>query len=129
MIVSLVRTGLSMIPRASASAIEQLGQGSPGIAAMWMDLKTIFPHTDYGSSGFAFIVLLITNIILRFIGGAAVLMIVYGGIRMTMTVADENAHGEAKKIVLYACLGLVLVIATDAIVLYVMRVVQMASGG
>ena len=76
-----------------------------------------------------FVILLVTNLILRFIGGLAVLMIMYGGIRMIMTVADENAHGEAKKIVLYSCLGLILTIGADAIILYVMRVVQMAAGG
>lgn len=118
----------TLVPRAHA-AIEQLGSRSPGIDAMWAQLKQVFPHTDYGSQGFAFLILLFTNFILRFIGGVAVLMIIYGGIRMITTVADENAHGEAKKIVQYACIGLVLTIAADAIVLYVMSVVRLASGG
>lgn len=117
------------VSRAHAAVIEQLGSGSPGIDTMWGQLKQLFPHTDLGSGGLAFILLLITNIILRFIGGIAVLMIVYGGIRMIMTVADENAHTEARKIVLYAAAGLVLAIGADAIVLYVMSVVKLASGG
>ncbi|MSR87297.1 hypothetical protein EXS70_03970 [Candidatus Peribacteria bacterium] len=120
-------TGL-LIPRASA-AIEQLGSGGPGIVDMWGSLKQLFPHTDFGSGGLGFILLLASNIILRMIGGVAVLMIVYGGIRMIMNVYDEAAHTEAKKIVISACVGLVLVITADAIVLYVISVVQMASGG
>lgn len=119
----------TLIEHAQATNIEQLGSGAPGIDAMWFELKSIFPHTDYGSGGFAFLMLLVTNIILRFIGGIAVLIIVYGGIRLIMTVADENAHAEAKKIVLYAGLGLVLVIAADAIILYVMSLLQVATGG
>ena len=118
-----------MIPRASAAVIEQLGQGAPGINSMWDDLKQVFPHTDFGSQGLAFILLTITNIILRFIGAVAVLMIVYGGIRMIMTVYDEASHTEAKKIVISACVGLILVMLTDAIVMYVLYLLQMASGG
>ncbi|MBI2636210.1 hypothetical protein HYW84_02685 [Candidatus Peregrinibacteria bacterium] len=118
-----------LLPRAGATALEQLGSGAPGIADMWMDLKSIFPHTDLGSQGLTFIVLMFTNIILRFIGGVAVIMIMYGGVRMIMTVADENAHGEAKKVVMYSCLGLILAIGADGIVMYVMRMVQLAAGG
>ena len=119
----------SFVGRAEAASIEQLGSGSPGIDAMWSQLKQTFPHTDLGSGGLNFIILMLTNIILRFIAGIAVLMIVYAGIRMIMTVADENAHSEAKKIVLYACLGLILTIGADAIVMYVLSVVQAATAG
>lgn len=124
--ISLIGT---MVPRASAAVIEQLGQGAPGIDGMWNDLKQIFPHTDMGSGGLAFIVLMVTNIILRFIGGIAVLMIVYGGIRMIMTVYDEASHTEAKKIVISACVGLILCILADAAVLYVVYLLEMATGG
>ena len=116
------------LTRASASSIEQLGSGSPGIDTMWTELKGIFPHTDLGSGGLAFFVLLLTNLILRFIAGIAVLMIVYGGIKMMTTVADENAQSEAKKVVIFACLGLILAIGADAIVMYVMVLVQSAAG-
>ncbi len=115
--------------RAHASSIEQIGAGSPGIDSMWAQLKQTFPHTDMGSGGLLFVVLMLANIILRFIAGIAVLMVVYGGIRMIMTVADENAHSEAKKIIIYACLGLVLCIGTDAIVIYVQTMVKLAAGG
>lgn len=118
-----------VMSRAHAAVIEQIGAGAPGIDNMWADLKSIFPHTDLGSQGLAFVILMFTNLILRFIGGIAILMIMYGGIRMIMTVADENAHGEAKKIVLYSCLGLILTIGADGIVMYVMRLVQLVSGG
>lgn len=123
---SLIGLGIA---RAHAAAIEQIGSGGPGIDAMWGQLKQLFPHTDLGSAGLGFILLMITNLILRFIGGLAVLVIVYGGVRMIMTVYEENAHEEAKKIVFSACIGLVLVVVTDAVVLYVMRVVQLATGG
>ena len=118
-----------LTPRVSAAVIEQLGTGAPGIDNMWGQFKQIFPHTDLGSQGLAFVILMVTNIILRFIGGIAVLMIIYGGIRMIMTVYDENSHGEAKKIVLSACIGLVLTVLADAIVMYVISVVQLATGG
>ena len=127
--MTLLRLLAGTVSRAHASSLEQLGTGAPGIDAMWADLKSIFPHTDYGSGGLLFVVMMFTNLILRFIGGVAVLTIVYGGIRMIMTVADENAHSEAKKIVMYACLGLVLTIGADGIVMYVLYLVGTASGG
>jgi hypothetical protein len=72
---------------------------------------------------------MITNIILRLLAGGAVLMIVYAGIRMMTNVADENAHSESKKIVLYTALGLIFALSADAIVVYVMSIVQAATGG
>lgn len=118
-----------LIPSAHAAAIEQLGVMAPGINAMWNDLQTAFPHTGHGSGGFAFVMLMATNIVLQFIAGIAVLMIIYGGIRMISTVADENGHTEAKKIVQYAVVGLILAMLTDAIVQYTLYVVRMGAGG
>ena len=120
---------LGFLPKASAASIEQLGSGAPGVDDMWSQLKQTFPHTDMGSGGLMFVILMVSNFILRLIGGIAILMIVYGGIRMIMTVADENSQAGAKKIVMYACIGLVLTIAADAIVGYVMTIVQSAAGG
>lgn len=125
-ILSIVGT---FITRAYASSLEQLGTGAPGIDNMWAELKSFFPHTDMGSQGLTYLLLIITNFILRFIGGVAVLLIVYGGIRMIMTVASETSHDEAKKIIQYAAIGLILTMGADAIVLYVMSVARMASGG
>jgi hypothetical protein len=109
-----------------ASSIEQLGSGSPGIDSMWGELKQIFPHTDYGSQGLAFIILMITNIILRLLAGGAVLMIVYAGIRMI--TGGEEGLGEAKKAVTYALVGLVGALIADAVVNYVIRLVTLAVG-
>ncbi len=106
-----------------------LGGYAPGIGAMWGQLKQTFPHTDWGSRGLEFILAIITHLILRMIGGIAVLMIVYGGIRMIMTVYDENGHAEAKKIVVAACVGLILAIAADVIVLYAQYLTCLAAGG
>ena len=128
-----MRTLLSLlglaVSRAHASTIEQLGAGMPGIDQMWRELKQFFPFTDLGSRGLAFIVLRMINIVLRFIGGIGVLMIVYGGIRMIMTVQSEENATQARNIVLYACIGLILTILADAVVLYVLSVVKLATGG
>ncbi len=120
-------TGL--LPIAHASSIEQLGSGSPGIDAMWAALQSNFPHTDVGSGGLALVALSITNFILRMIGALAVLIIIYAGIRMIISHGSEEGFTEAKKILTYTVLGLILVLCADAIVTYVMTVLMSAAGG
>lgn len=119
---------LLLFPLAAHATIEQLAADAPGISGMWGDIGKIFPHTGFGASGFAYVLVTMIDIILRFIGGLAVLMIIFGGIRMMMTVADENSHSEAKKIVMYACLGLILAIMGDGIISYVVSLVGSAAG-
>ncbi len=118
-----------IIPTAHAAVIEQIGNDGPGISEMWAEILSIFPHTDYGSHGLAFVIALITSLVLRFIGGIAILFVVYGGIRMMMTVQDEAAFEESKKTLMYAAIGLVLVLGTDAIIEYVLMVTEQAAGG
>lgn len=118
-----------LIPSAHAAVIEQIGTDGAGIGEMWAEILSIFPHTGYGSMGLSFLIAKITSLILRFIGGIAVLFVIYAGIRMMMTVGDEGAFEEAKKTLTYAAIGLVLVLGTDAIITYVLTVVEQAAGG
>ncbi len=127
-LLRLLTVAAASVPAVVLADIDQIGSNAPGISQMWSDIKCAFPHTDLGAQGFTFVLARMVDIILRFIGGGAVLMIIYGGIRMMMTVADENSHSEAKKVVLYACLGLILAIMADAIVLYTISLVESAAG-
>lgn len=116
----------STVPVAHAT-IEQLGINSPGISDMWSQVRSVFPHTDLGAFGFNFVMLSVINFILNTISALAVVMIIYGGIKLT--TGSEEALGEAKKVVTYALLGLVAAMTADAIVLYTMYVIKAAAGG
>lgn len=123
MIAMILR--LAGLGSAYAANIEQLGSEDPSINAMWMIIKDSFPHTDIGNGGVAFIALKITDIILKTIGGLAVVMILWAGIRMI--TGGEEGLGESKKILLYAVAGLIAAMCADAVVLYVQILVEVAS--
>jgi hypothetical protein len=115
--MQLLRTLIgSVMERAHAGNIDQTGQGSPGIDEMWERIRMLFPHTDVGGNGLGFLLLRITDIILKSIGGIAVAMIIYGGIKI-ISGGDEGL-GEGKKVVTYAVAGLICAMVADAVVIY-----------
>ena len=62
----------------------------------------------------------ITNTLLFIIGAISVLMIIYGGIRYTISGGDAAAVTGAKNTILYAIVGLVVAIMAYAIVNFVL---------
>ena len=61
----------------------------------------------------------ITNIALFLIGAVAVLMLIYGGIRYTVSGGDAKNVTAAKNTILYAIVGIVVAILAYAIVNFV----------
>lgn len=60
------------------------------------------------------------NIIIFLTGAIAVLMIILGGIRYTLSGGDQGAITSAKNTILYAVVGLVVAVAAYAIVNFVL---------
>lgn len=126
MITTFLSTVASLIfPKALADNIKTLGSGAPGIDQMWGIVKNTFPHTDEGSNGVPFLALMVADFILKIIGALAVLMIIYGGLKMIFTA--EEGLNEAKKILLYAVLGLIAALCAQAAVTFAMQVINAAS--
>lgn len=61
----------------------------------------------------------IVNVLLFILGAVAVIMIVIGGIRYTISQGDSNAITSAKNTILYAVIGLVVALLAYAIVNFV----------
>ena len=61
----------------------------------------------------------IVNVILFIIGAVAVIMIVVGGVRYTVSNGDSNAVTGAKNTIMYAIVGLVVAIIAYALVNFV----------
>ena len=61
----------------------------------------------------------IVNIALYIIGAVAVLMLIYGGIRYTISGGDTAAVTAAKNTILYAIIGIVIALLAYAIVNFV----------
>ena len=61
----------------------------------------------------------IVNVLLFILGAVAVIMIVIGGIRYTISQGDSSAITSAKNTILYAVIGLVVALLAYAIVNFV----------
>ena len=61
----------------------------------------------------------IVNVILFIVGAVAVIMIVIGGVRYTVSNGDSNAVTGAKNTIMYAIVGLVVAIIAYALVNFV----------
>lgn len=62
----------------------------------------------------------ITNAALFLIGAISVLMLIYGGIRYTISAGDSKAVTDAKNTILYAIIGIVVALLAFAIVNWVL---------
>lgn len=63
----------------------------------------------------------IVNIVFSVAGSVALLMIVIGGFRYILAHGDPNSVSQAKKTILYAIIGLLVVMAAYAIVAFVVK--------
>lgn len=61
----------------------------------------------------------IVNVMLYILGAIAVVMIILGGLRYTMSNGDQSAISGAKNTILYAVIGLIVAIMAYAIVNFV----------
>lgn len=62
---------------------------------------------------------IIANVLLFIIGAIAVIMLIIGGIRYTISQGDQNAVSSAKNTILYAIIGIIVAILAYAIVNFV----------
>jgi len=62
------------------------------------------------------IILLAINFILGFVGLIAVIMMIYGGFVLLTAAGDEDATGKAKNIILFAVIGIIIILFSFAIV-------------
>ncbi len=100
----------------TAHAAEPVGSG-PGVDEMWETICSALPYCSVGTSAPAFFSQRIVNFLFPLIVAAAVCVIIYAGIKMI--TASEEGYGEAKTIMTYAVIGLVLSILTGAIFVFV----------
>lgn len=69
-----------------------------------------------GDNTFRGILLLAVNFILGFVGIIAVLMLIYGGFILLTSAGDEGATEKAKNIILFAVIGIIIILFSFAIV-------------
>jgi hypothetical protein len=69
-----------------------------------------------GQGSFRALALTIVNFALTFLGLIAVVMIIYGGFLYVSAAGNQEKIGTAKKIIMYAVIGIVVILLSFAIV-------------
>lgn len=86
--------------------------------------------TTGAQSGIQNVVTTVVNILSLVVGAVAVIMIIIGGLRYIISGGDSGSVQSAKNTILYALVGLVVVIFARAIVIFIVnRLSPAASGG
>lgn len=62
------------------------------------------------------LVLTVVNYFLGFLGLIAVIMVIYGGVTYVISAGNDEAVGKAKKIIMYALIGLIIVLLSFVLV-------------
>ncbi|MBI4975816.1 hypothetical protein HZC20_04010 [Candidatus Peregrinibacteria bacterium] len=62
------------------------------------------------------LVLRIVNYFLGFLGILAVIMVIYGGVTYVTSAGNDEGVGNAKKIILYSLVGIIIILLAFAIV-------------
>ncbi len=93
-----------------------LGEG-PGVSEMWSIICSTLPFCDIGTDAPAFFAQRIVNFLFPLIVAAAVCAVIYAGIKMI--TGGEDGYGEAKTIIWYTGIGLILAILTSTIFAFV----------
>lgn len=121
--IRVALAGLLMVPALAlgislvAPAPDTLAQLNQGLnASNPNNSGNNLPTTLTGTGG---VFTTVVNIALFIIGALSVIMLIYGGIRYTVSGGDSGSVTSAKNTILYAIIGLVVAIFAYAIVNWV----------
>lgn len=89
-------------------------------------LVGVTPFQGTAQSDLVTAVIRIVNYLLILAALAAAVFIVYGGVKYITSATDEEAAGQAKSIILYAVLGLIVIGLAAAIVNFVVSGIRAA---
>lgn len=109
-------------PHVGAAAASDNGLGlrkGVGSAKGNDQVSCLFGSEKEGCTEGSGIFQIIVNVILFIVGAVAVIMIVIGGVRYTVSNGDSNAVTGAKNTIMYAIVGLVVAIIAYALVNFV----------
>lgn len=98
-------TVFSALPVAGATSLINAGDNPEAVAS-----------ATGGETSFRGLVLRIINYALGFLGLLAVIMIIYGGVRYVYSAGSDEETGNAKKTILYAVIGIIIVLLSFVIV-------------
>lgn len=80
------------------------------------DSPSAITEATGGEGSIRRLVLKIVNFFLGFLGILAVIMVIYGGVTYVTAAGQDEAIGNAKKIILYSVVGIIVILLSFAIV-------------
>ncbi len=110
-----------LAPAASqARTIDNTGIAGSGIVdGMWNEICSALPFCDVGEDAVDMIARQVINVVFDIITSLAVIMLMYGGIKMIASRGNEEGYAYAKKVAVYAGAGLIIALLAENLVLYV----------
>ncbi len=107
------------LPVALADTLSEAGAGGSGVAAMWSQICSTLPCISTGGVGGSGLIFAVATAIINFVfplvSVIAVCLVMYAGILIVTSNGAEDKVSEAKKIILYAVLGVALSLLTSAV--------------
>lgn len=80
------------------------------------DNPSLVAESTGGQGSLRGLVLTIVNYFLGFLGILAVIMVIYGGVTYVTAAGGDEGIGNAKKIIMYSLIGLVVILLSFAVV-------------
>ena len=96
---------------ATVGAANVLAQGGFGV-----DAPNSIKEQTGGEGDFKTLLLNIINYFLGFLGILAVLMVIYGGVMYMLAQGDSQKADKGKKIIMYAIIGIVIILLSFALI-------------
>lgn len=96
------------------NAVTVFAQGNGFLSST--DNPSTISNATGGQSSARALVLTIVNFFLGFLGLVAVLMVIYGGVLILTSQGKPEAAGVGKKILLYAAIGIIIILLSFAII-------------
>lgn len=98
-------TLFSALPIAGATSLLNPGDNPEAVAS-----------ATGGETSVRALALRIVNYFLGFLGLIAVIMVIYGGITYVISAGNDEAVGNAKKIIQYALIGIIIILVSFVLV-------------
>lgn len=74
-----------------------------------------------GATDVKALALTVVNYFLGFLGLIAVIMVIYGGVTYVISAGNDDAIGNAKKIIMYALVGIIVILLSFVVVNAVLK--------
>lgn len=109
-VFTLMIVGLTLVSFAPAALAQTTG------LIKSTDNPSNISQATGGASSARQLVLTIVNYFLYFLGLIATLMVIYGGIMYVTAAGDSEAVDKGKKVIMYALIGIVIILLSFALV-------------